>query len=191
MFRFLSHRRFQTVCPGSHIRVPDLISCRAAACGCVRFPCLVCGPASPDPDPALTFSGRRICHSLYGGRLSVSRGALHPLVIFRVTASPAPLALPVSPAQFAPVACIRCFSGSCRASAFLATVAHLILAAPFALLHSVGSFVLRLPVYSGSRDLPIRMSPPDRPVVSLRPRAAFLKRKGRAEPAPFLKKPLI
>ena len=40
----------------------------------------------------------------------------------------------------------------------------------------------------GFRDLPIRISSPDRPVVLLRLRAAFLKRKGRANSRPFPEK---
>ena len=183
---------------------PYLLSRRCVRLRC--FPCLVCVrrrsgsgrlPAAPHP-VVLSSPGRCICHSLYGGRLSVFHGALHPLVIFCVTASPAPLALPVSPAQFALIACVRRRSGSGR----LPAASHpFILSFPGrCICHSL--YGGRLSVSRGalhplfiftpdSRALPIRISPPDRPVVLLRPRAAFLKRKGRAEPAPFLKKPLI
>lgn len=152
---------------------------------CVRLRCflyLVCVrrrsgsgrlPAASHPF-ILSSSGRCVCHSLYGGRLSVSRGISRSLFHF-----------------------VRRLRLS-----FLKLLSRLLVPSS---LRSHNLFLLRLLLYGtacsllcygyrftpGSRALPIRISSPDRPVVLLRPRAAFLKRKGRAEPAPFLKKQLV
>lgn len=193
LYSFPSFAPLSFACiPGLRPPRPYILSRRRVRLRC--FPCLVCvrghpAPAAlprpfiPSSSHPFILSGPRPLHLPFPFRrkaLRISRGIASP-----------PLSSFVLLLRLRRLHYLRCPHGPCSprlSPASVAPAAHLVLvlAAPFALLHSVCSFVLRLPVYSGlpplCRPYPSHV-PPHRPVRGTRNRV-FEKERGGRTPAP-------